>query len=375
MTPDGSRLAGLRGRWAAARHSPVFWPLLALVILLLYNIIFTPNFARLEIREERAFGSLIDILQNGAPVMLLATGMTLVIAVAGIDLSVGSVMALAGAVAALLMTEHNQSVPAAIIAALAVALLVGAWNGVLVTYVGLQPIVATLVMLVMGRGIALALTQDQKVRFEVPAFEFIGTGAVLGLPVPIFIVVGVALLVLLVLRKTALGLYIEAVGSNARAARLCGLRVHAIRLLAYSFSGLCAGVAGLIATADIKEADVANCGLYLELDAILAVVIGGTALTGGRPYLFGSLVGAVIMQTLTVMLQMRGVITEHTLIIKAVVAIVVCLLQAHAFDRILRWVPHHFSGGGAIPGSKRLAPEGNRAPTSEDVGHPPTRNP
>ncbi len=334
MTLEGSRPAGLRGKWAAARHSPVFWPLLALVVLLLYNIIFTPNFARLEIREGRAFGSLVDILQNGAPVMLLATGMTLVIAVAGIDLSVGSLMALAGAVAALLMTAHNQSVPVAIIAALAVALLVGAWNGVLVTYVGLQPIVATLVMLVMGRGIALALTQDQKVRFEVPAFEFVGTGAVLGLPVPIFIVVGVALLVLLVLRKTALGLYIEAVGSNARAARLCGLRVHAIRLLAYSFAGLCAGVAGLIATADIKEADVANCGLYLELDAILAVVIGGTALTGGRPYLLGSLVGAVIMQTLTVMLQMRGVITEHTLIIKAVVAIVVCLLQARALDPV-----------------------------------------
>jgi simple sugar transport system permease protein len=222
-----------------------------------------------------------------------------------------------------------------VIAGLAVALLVGLWNGVMVTYVGLQPIVATLVMLVMGRGIAQALTEDQKIRFEVPAFEFIGTGAVFGLPLPIVLVAGVAVLVFIVLRKTATGIYIEAVGSNVRAARLCGLRVHAIRLSAYGFSGLCAGVAGLIATADIKEADVANCGLYLELDAILAVVIGGTSLTGGRPYLLGSLIGAAIMQTLTVMLQMRGVVTEHTLIIKAVTAIIVCLLQAHAFDALI----------------------------------------
>jgi len=320
--------------WARFRRDPVFWPLLALLALLLFNIVFTPNFARLEIRDGRVFGSLIDIVQNGAPVMLMAIGMTLVIAACGIDLSVGSVMALAGAVAALLITREPQPLPAslAILAALGVALLAGAWNGLLVAYLRLQPIVATLVMLVAGRGLAQALTGDQKVRFELPAFEFIGNGSILGLPVPLFLVVGMALLVFLALRKTVLGTYLAAVGLNTPAARLCGLRVGAIRVFVYAFSGLCAGIAGLIVTADIKEADVANCGLYLELDAILAVVIGGTSLMGGRPNLLGSLVGAAIMQTLTIMLQMHGVITEHTLIIKALVALAVCYMQTPSFE-------------------------------------------
>ena len=336
MPPEESR----NGRWRRLqeflRRTPALYPLLALIVLLIVNVLFTPNFARIEIRDGKVFGSLVDIFQNGAPVMLLSIGMTLVIATAGIDLSVGSIMAISGAVAALLVTGPQIPVPVAIVAALGVALLAGAWNGILVTFVGLQPIVATLCLLVMGRGIAQALTHDQKIRFENPAFEFIGNGSVLGIPIPIFIVAAVAGVALLALRKTALGLYIEAVGGNVRAARLCGLKVHTITILAYMFCGLCAGIAGLIATADIKEADVLGCGLYLELDAILAVVIGGTSLAGGRASIPGSLIGATIMQTLTIMLQMHGVVTEHTLIVKAVVAVMVCLLQTPGFAAFVR---------------------------------------
>jgi simple sugar transport system permease protein len=313
-----------------------FWPLVALAALLVFNLIFTPGFARVELRDGRLFGTLVDIFQNGAPVMLLAIGMTLVIALAGIDLSVGSVMALSGAVAALLMTEHGYSVPGAVVIALIVALGVGAVNGALVTYAGIQPIIVTLVTLVMGRGLAQVLTHDQKVRFEIPAFEFIGNGTVLGLPFPALVVAAVALSVGLLLRKTATGLYIEAMGGNPQAARLCGLRIHVIRILAFMACSLCAGMAGLIAAADIKEADVGNAGLYLELDAILAVVLGGTSLTGGRANLVGSLIGAIFIQTLTIMLQMRGVITEHTLIIKAIVALAVCYMQTPAFERFMR---------------------------------------
>jgi galactofuranose transport system permease protein len=313
-----------------------FWPLVALAALLVFNLLFTTGFARLELRDGRLFGTLVDIFQNGAPVMLLSVGMTLVIALGGIDLSVGSVMALSGAVAALLMTEAGQGVPVAVLGALGVALLVGACNGALITYGGIQPIIVTLVTLVMGRGVAQALTHDQKVRFEVPAFEFIANGTFLSLPVPLFLILLVGLLVGGVLRKTVAGLYLEALGGNPQAARLCGLRVHVIRLLAYMTCALCAGLAGLIAAADIKEADVANAGLYLELDAILAVVLGGTSLTGGRANLVGSLIGATFIQTLTTMLQMRGVITEHTLIIKAVVALGVCFMQTPVFERRLR---------------------------------------
>jgi simple sugar transport system permease protein len=318
----------MSGVWRSLRQDAVLWPLAALVALVAFNLLFTPGFARIEVRDGRLYGSLIDVLQNGSPVFLLSIGMTLVIATAGIDLSVGSTMALCGAVAALLMTDGRQPVPIAIAAGLLVAALVGVVNGVLVTGVGLQPIVATLMTLVMGRGLAQALTQDQKVRFSEPAFEFLANGSILGLPAPVFPVAAAALVVVIVLRKTALGMYITAVGTNLAAARLCGLRIHAIRIAIYVFCGLCAGLAGLIAAADIREADVANCGLYLELDAILAVVIGGTSLAGGRPRIIGALIGAALLQLLTIMLQMRGVITEHTLIIKALAVLAVTALQS-----------------------------------------------
>jgi simple sugar transport system permease protein len=316
------------------RRHPGVAALAALLLLLAFNAAFTPNFARLEVRDGRLYGALVDVLHNGAPVLLLSIGMTLVIALGGIDLSVGSVMALAGTVAALLLTEGHSAM-VAVLAGLAVAAAAGAWNGVLLSYLGLQPIVATLILLVAGRGLAQTLSNDQKVRFTHSNFEFLGNGSALGLPIPVYLAAGLALLTLLLLRRTALGLYIEAIGTNPRAARLCGLRINAIRVAGYAFSGLCAGLAGLIVTADIREADVANAGLYTELDAILAVVIGGTSLTGGRPRLLGALVGALIMQTLTVTLQMRGVVTEYTLIVKAAVAIAVCWLQTPVFGRLL----------------------------------------
>lgn len=308
------------------------WPLIAWVALILLNLWITPNFGRVEIRDGRAFGSLIDIVQNGAPVLLLAVGMTLVIASGGIDLSVGSVMALSGATAALLLTEAHQHVIVCVGAALLVGAIVGAWNGVLVCHVGLQPIIATLVTLVAGRGLAQTLTNDQKIRFEDASFEWLANGALIGVPVPAVITLVVALAALAALELTAFGLYIEAIGCNPRAARLCGLRLHTIRICAYMACGVAAAIAGLITAADIKEADVANAGQYLELDAILAVVIGGTPLLGGKPRLIGALIGAGFMQTLTITLQMHGVATAHALILKAALALLVCYVQTPGFS-------------------------------------------
>ena len=313
--------------------SRVFWPLLALVALIAFNALFTPGFADLGFRDGRFYGASI-FLKNGAPVMLLAIGMSLVIASGGIDLSVGSVMALAGVAAALLMTRHDASPPAAIAAALAIAALAGAVNGFLISSLRLQPIIATLITLIAARGLAQTLSDDQKVRFESPAFESLAGGWFLGLPAPLFIVAAAALIAILVLRYTAFGLYLEAAGVNPRAARLCGLPVAALRIAVYTASALCAGLAGLIAAADIKEADVAAAGQYLELDAILAVVIGGASLAGGRPSVAASLLGALVMHTLTVGLQMRGVITEHTLIIKALVILAVCAAQSPGLFRL-----------------------------------------
>ena len=311
----------------------LFWPACALVMLVIVNLVVTPSFGHLEWRDGRWYGAIVDVARNSAGIAMLALGMTLVIAAAGIDLSVGSVMALSGAVAALGLTDWQWSVPASVAAGLGAGLVVGLWNGALVTWVGLQPILVTLVMLVAGRGLAQALTGDQKIRFELPVFEQLATGSVLGCPTPAVIAAAATITVALLLRANVLGLYLEAVGTNPRAAVLCGLPVHRVRLAAYGLSGLSAAAAGLIATAEIKEADVANAGLYAELDAILAVVIGGTPLTGGKPRILGSILGVLIMRILTTMLQMHSVTTEHTLVLKAAVALGVCLLQAPKWRR------------------------------------------
>jgi galactofuranose transport system permease protein len=332
------------GRFRFGLSSPELRTGVALLALLLINAIITPHFVQVEVRDGRLFGALIDILRNGSIVVLLATGMCLVIATGGIDLSVGSVMALAGAVAALALVEWGLSSPAALALGVLTGVCAGLFNGALVTFLRLQPIVATLVLLVAGRGLAQVLTGDQKVRFASPLFEQIASGSLAGLPMPAFVAGAVALLALLLVRFTAAGMYIHAIGDNPRAAMLCGLPVHRVRLLVYAASGLCAGAAGLIAAAEIREADVASAGLYHELDAILAVVIGGTALTGGRPRVIGAVLGALLIQTLTVMLQMRGIATEHGLVLKAGVALAVCLPQAPGFfpGRLRR-------GGGVSP--------------------------
>lgn len=324
-------MSGARGmqRLAAAVWGrPESRAALGLLLLLIAAAAVTPNFAALQWRDGRLFGATIDILRNGAPVVLLAVGMTLVIAAGGIDLSVGAVMALGGAVAALLVTEAGWPAWMAGLCGIVAAALAGAVNGLMVSWVGLQPIIATLVMLVAARGAGQALAGDQKVRFSGGVIEEAARGAWLGVPIPVFIAGGAAIIAAALVRWTLLGPALHAVGENARAARLCGVRVGGVRAATYIISGALAGVAGLIAAGDIGEADPANSGLYLELDAILAVVIGGTSLTGGRAIVVGSVLGALLMQTLSVTLQMNGVASEHALVVKAGVVLAVMLARS-----------------------------------------------
>jgi galactofuranose transport system permease protein len=309
------------------------WPLIALVIAFVFNAVLTPGFFHFTVRDGRLYGSVIDILNRAAPIMLLSLGMTLVIATGGVDLSVGAVMALAGAVAAILVSKQI-SVPVVIIVGLGVAILAGLWNGALVGIFKVPPIVATLILMVSGRGIAQLVTNGQIITFENKSFEFIGRGAFAGLPFTITIVLLVWGLLELLKRRTALGLFVECTGDNETASRYAGVNTNAVKLIVYSVCALCAGIAGLIITTDIKAADVNNAGLWLELDAILATVIGGTALTGGRFYLVGSLIGAILIQTLTTTILTRGVAVELTLVVKAVVVILVCLLQSEKFRSV-----------------------------------------
>jgi galactofuranose transport system permease protein len=307
------------------------WPFIALAVALLFNAIFSPGFFAFTVRDGRLYGSLIDILNRAAPVMLLSLGMTLVIATGGVDLSVGAVMAITGATAALLLTKASLGVPAVMAISLAVSIAAGIWNGALVGIFKVPPIVATLILMVSGRGIAQLLTDGQIITFENKSFEFIGRGAFAGLPFTITLVLIVWAVLSLLKARTALGLFVECTGDNETASRYAGVNTRLVKSIAYTVCAFCAGLAGLIVTTDIKAADANNAGLWLELDAILATVIGGTALTGGRFYLTGSLLGAVLIQTLTTTILTRGIKVELTLVVKAVVVILVCLLQSEKF--------------------------------------------
>lgn len=301
--------------------------LLALVGVLLINWVLFPSFFRITWQDGRLFGSLIDVLNRGAPVAILAIGMVGVIATKGVDLSVGAVMAVAGAVAATLVVAGYPA-PVAVAAALAVGLLCGLWNGFLVAVLDIQPIVATLVLMVAGRGIAQLITEGFIVTFTDPVLIFIGTGSFLGLPMATVIAIALLVLVTLLVRKTAIGLFIEAVGVNRAAAGLAGIRSRMLLFLVYGLSGVCAAIAGVIVAGDIRGADANNAGLWLELDAILAVVIGGTSLLGGRFSVPMAVVGALIIQAMNTGILVSGFPPEFNLIVKAGMIFIILLIQS-----------------------------------------------
>ncbi|MCG7523094.1 ABC transporter permease [Streptomyces sp. OfavH-34-F] len=311
----------------------LLWPLIALAGLILLNVVYTPSFVELRIQDGHLYGSLVDILRNGAPTMLIAVGMTLVIATRGIDLSVGAVAAIAGAIGCTWIADGGDVVTAVLLA-LGVCVLLGLWNGFLVSVVGIQPIIATLVLMTAGRGAAMLLTEGQIVTISNPAYRKIGAGF-LVLPIAILISLAVLGGVALLTRRTALGMLIEAVGANPEASKLAGVRSRTITWTVYVFAALCAGVAGLMISSNVSAADANNAGLWIEMDAILAVVIGGTSLAGGRYSLAGTLVGALVIQTLTTTVYTIGVPTNVTLLFKAVVVILVCLLQSPRMARVV----------------------------------------
>ena len=336
--------------------SRLFWPLVALVLLVMVNFWFNPDFFSIRIVKGGLYGSVIDIINRAAPVMLIAMGMTLVIATRGIDISVGATVAISGAIAAALIggsleikdgvqTYVSQTpMPLAILAALGVGLLCGLWNGFLVAGIGMQPIIATLILMVAGRGIAQLITGGQIVTIYYEPFFFFGNGFFLGIPFAIYLVAAVAAVLLLLVHKTALGLFIQAVGLNPTAARFSGISARALIFWVYGFCGVTAAVAGVIVASNVKSADGNNAGLMMELDAILAVALGGTLLDGGRFSLVGTLIGALILQTLSYAIYSLGVPPEINLVVKAIVVFVVCLIQSEALRKMLFQRRAHVEG-------------------------------
>ncbi len=328
--------AGANGAQSLLQHS-LFRPLAALALLLVIDILFIPGFLQISVKDGHLYGSLIDILNRAAPLMLAALGMTLVIATRGIDISVGAVVALSGSVAAVLVGGGPDAETAllwAMAAGMGAALLCGLWNGLLVASLGLQPIVATLILMVAGRGLAQLLTDGQIITVYHEPYFFLGGGHFLGLPFSLTVVALVFAAIALMMRKTALGLFIQAVGINPVAARLAGLKTATLIVFVYVFCAACAGLAGMMVSSNIKSADANNAGLLLELDAILAVTLGGTSLAGGKFSLVGSVIGALIIQTLTFTIYSLGVPPEVNMVVKAVVVFLVCLSQSAEFKQL-----------------------------------------
>lgn len=305
----------------------VAWLIAAIVALLLVNLASDPAFLSVTLRDGHLYGVPVDILNQASRTMLLALGMTLVIATGGVDLSVGSVVAIAGAVCALTLGQ-GAGLAVTIAAALGVGVMAGAVNGVLVSRFRIQPIVATLILMVAGRGIAQLISGGQVIIISDAGFEYLANGYLLGLPVAPLIVGGLFVVTHLFVRRTAAGLFIEAVGDNETASRFAGLAAARVKALAYVFSGACAGFTGVLAAGNIRAADANRAGENAELDAIFAVVVGGTALTGGRFTIFGTFLGALLIQTLATTMYFRGVPPAIAPVPKALLIIGVALLQS-----------------------------------------------
>ena len=313
-------------RRAAGDFLVQYGALLALALLILFNLAFTPNFL--------SWQTLNVNLTQVAGIVIVATGMTLVIATGGIDLSVGSLMAISGALAPLIFLGNIVPMPSpalgvalALVVPVLVAGLFGAFNGFLITHFRIQPIIATLVLFIAGRGIAQVVTNGNLQPFRNPDFQVIGLGRVFGVPVQVILMLVIVALAWWLIRRTLLGRQILAVGGNEKAARLSGVPVNRVKMLVYIFSGLCAGIAGLIVIAINSASDANLVGLGMELDAIAAVAVGGTLLAGGRAYVGGTMVGALIIQLVRYTLLANGVPDAAALIVKAGLIILAVWLQ------------------------------------------------
>jgi ribose transport system permease protein len=260
----------------------------AFVVLVIFNLIVTPNFASVV--------TLTTLLITVSPIILVSLGVALTIGTEGIDLSVGSVMALASAFLPLYL---GYGWPVAVLVVLLVGALAGLVNGSLVAFVGIQPIIATLALLVGGRGLAQIFAGGQSLPITDPAVLWLGQGRLFGVPAPVIVAVVAVLVVGFLVKRTTFGRYVVAVGGNRSASYLSGHPVRRTLLAVYVISGLLAALAGIVATARLGASDPSNIGLLIELSAITAVVVGGTPLSGGRVKIMGTVMGALLIQLIS----------------------------------------------------------------------------
>jgi ribose/xylose/arabinose/galactoside ABC-type transport system permease subunit len=290
---------------------PKYGVYLAIVLLVLYNIFFTPYFL--------TWSNLRIQLIQVAPIVIVALGMALVIGTEGIDLSVGSVMALAAAVIPLYL---GYGVVAAIVVSLIAGVVVGLINGVLVAKVGLQPIVATLALFVGGRGLAVVISKGKLVDIHDADFLYLGSGDLLRIPVLVWIAALLVAVVAFVVRRTVFGRRLLAIGGNRPATELAGVPVKRVLITVYVVCSVLASIAGLLSVSRIQSSDASSVGLLIELSAITAVVVGGTPLTGGKVRVVGTVAGALLMQLVIATMIKHNLQPSTTEMVQAVIILI-----------------------------------------------------
>ena len=322
------------GNFKKLAQKRLFLPVFSMILVMLINVVYdiatgsAPlSFFMISIKNGVLYGRLIDILNRGSEIAILAIGMTLVVSASGgTDISVGSVMSLYAGVCCMILAgygnvnvqEYAHPLLVGIGAGLLVTLICGVFNGFLV---------ATLILWSAGRAVGLLLCNSQIVYVRVPSFQKLG--AYCGIiPTPIIVAAVCVAIASIVLRYTALGTYIQSVGINKKASRIAGFNSAKIILMCYAICGLCAGLAGMVATSRIYSADTNNIGLVMELDAILSVALGGNSLGGGKFSLAGSIIGAYTIQAITTTLYALGVSSAQAPVFKAIVVIIIVVIQA-----------------------------------------------
>ena len=298
-----------------SKHGTLFF----FITLISLNAFITPNFI--------AMGTLNNTLVQVLPVMLVALGMTMVISSGGIDISVGAIMAISGAVSARLYTSGLGLTPALLCGVVA-AYLCGFLNGILIARFRIQPIIVTLVVMIAGRGLAQIITGKLFTSLLFTPFGDFGRFRVAGvIPVQIVIMILVITAMLFVVRKTIYAKQVEAIGDNERAARLVGINTVSVTVGVYVLCGLLCAIAGNMEAARINGVNVGSLGLLIELDAIAAVAIGGTSFSGGKARIMGTVLGAIVVQLVTIMANMNDIAFHYSLIIKALIVVIALWAQ------------------------------------------------
>lgn len=321
--------------------SKLAWAVIAELAILAVAGILRPDFFRIEYNATTGmfYGSMVDIINRSSEITIIAMGMTMVIALGGTDISVGALVAVAGAFALKLLRWDVTEYPTpgdytvypfvlVILVPLAVCTLMGLFNGILIGKFKLEPIIATLILMVAGRGIAQIATNGKQFTTGYTPFRFIGQGSLFGLPFPIILAVVICTAVMIFVRRTAFGTFVESVGINPSASRVTGLKSAKIIIIVYTLTGFLSGVAGLIYSSRISSCDSNNAGVNYEMDAILAVVLGGTSMTGGKFSLTGTIIGSLIIRTITTLVYYFGITSESIMAFKAVIILVVIIIQS-----------------------------------------------